>query len=92
MEFLSQASVNDDYNQQEVEKYVQTIKHTSGTEHEDIIKPPLNAFRLEQNLWLKLAHEIRQKKKFKSIIQNAGVAQTITDGKNAVIVNGKMSH
>ncbi len=41
-----------------------------------------------QNLHMKYIEE----KKFKSIIQNAGVAQTITGGRNELPVNGKTNH
>ncbi len=92
MEFLSQSSINEDYNQREVEKYLQNIKSTSAIDYNDIIKPPSNAFRSEPKLCLKQAREVHQRKKFKSILQNAGVAQTVYNGRHAIMANGKTGH
>ncbi len=91
-EFLSQSSINEDYNQWEVEKYLQNIKSTSAIDYNDIIKPPSNAFRSEPKLCLKPACEVHKRKKLKSILKNAGVVQTIYDGRHAIIANGKTGH
>ncbi len=77
-----QTSINANYNQQEVEKYIQSIKPTGNIQHDEVIKTPPNSSRSQLKLCLKPSHEIHKRNKFKFIIQNADVLETITDGKN----------
>ncbi len=65
MNFLSQTSINEDFNRSEVENYLQTINFPSSAQPYDVSKPPANKFRSEPKLRLKPAHEIHKRKKFK---------------------------
>ncbi len=80
MKFLSQTSTIEDYNQDDVENYLQTIKLTSFAKTYDISKPPANKFRSEPKLCLKPGHEIYRKIQINHT--NAGVTQIILDRKN----------
>ncbi len=45
MKISSQTIINEDYNQSEVENYLQFINFTSYAQPYDISKPPANKFR-----------------------------------------------
>ncbi len=62
IKFLSQTSFNEDYNQSEVENYLQTINFTSSTKPYDTSKPLANKFTSEPKPCLKQGHEIQKRK------------------------------